>query len=144
MTYRCELTTDWTPEQFRQHEAEITACLKRYVDEYPEFETLRNIVEEIARGERQLWVIFNGDEIKSALVTEIEIVKATGKKVCRFAIMGGHEGIEAVPAMSEAVESWAKTQGAEFAEIFGRRGWGRVFKDFHYHEEKAIFRKALK
>jgi hypothetical protein len=145
VTYTVVLTTDWGKEDIAKHAGQLTHCMIRYVDEFPEFETLENMFAEIESGVRQLWAIMRDGDVKCIVVTEIEKINATGKVVCRYAAMGGVEGVDAVPAMIEAIEPWAiQEHGADFCEVFGRRGWGRLFKNHHYNEEKAIFRKALK
>ena len=143
MTFRLELTSNWPLEKMIENGEAITRCLKAYVDEFPEWETLQNMFEEIQNGTRQLWVVFKDDVIVSALLTEIETIRATGKKVCRYAALGGVDGVEAVPAITGAVEVWAKEQGCDFCEMYGRRGWIKALKPLLYREEKAIFRKNL-
>lgn len=88
--------------------------------------------ETLETNRAQLWP---GE--RSALVTEL-VNTPEGRFVHCW--LGGGDIAEMV-AMKVGVEAWARALGCEFASIDGRRGWLKVFPD--YHEHGSEFRKKL-
>lgn len=108
---------------------EAAPLLKSLIDGSGGRHTVATIHEALERSHMQLWIVIGGDdEVHSAAITEMVSYKG-GCKVLRFLLMGGEgDAVEFMPL----IEQQAKDQGCHEVEIFGRRGWERVFKDYKF------------
>lgn len=62
-------------------------------------------------------------------------------KACRIVTLGGSKLDEYYQYSITQVEEWAKEEECDFMEVFGRRGWAKIMKD--YKEECVLLRKHL-
>lgn len=79
--------------------------------------------DECEHGDAQLWFAWS-DHLEAAAATRIN------DGVCVLVSCGGKARSRWL-WMLDDIEQWAKTQGCNTMRIFGRKGWGRVLKDYH-------------
>ena len=79
--------------------------------------TVEDMLDQIKRGEAQLWTSEN-----ACIVTEVHTTPRL--KVLHFWLATG--ALDAVVALSRDVLGWGKVVGCQSATLAGRRGWERV------------------
>lgn len=123
----------------------IIKCLEKYVDRFPQDETVENILAQCATGRRQLWIVEDEDgEVILAAVTEVVTMDATGNNRMVFAECAGSRIGEIMPLITQ-MEQWAATERSAIdAEFIGRKGWGPLLKPFGYEPVAVIYRKSLR
>jgi len=85
-------------------------------------------VEQAVRsGAALLWLAWEGESIKAAAVTEVSA--ANGEKFCTIVACGGHDRGQWLHLL-EGLESHAKAEGCAAMRVYGRRGWGKLLKDY--------------
>jgi hypothetical protein len=85
------------------------------------------------RREMQLWVARRDDAVVAALVTEIVVYPR--RKVCRFVLMGGKDGErDAWLPWLPVLETWARAEGCDLVEIYGRPAWARLVR----HDRRRV------
>lgn len=139
---RVELTSDWSPEKFAPYGPSITAAMHKLKDRFPREVEVPHLAQEIISGKRQLWLILDGDEFVSMVLTTIQTNDATGLKTLLIPSFAGEEGQETVPLISK-LEEWGRENGCDECLIYGRRGWKRAVEREGYAEAMTIFRKPL-
>jgi hypothetical protein len=102
-------------------------------------QTLGTVLDSILAQDAYLWACVDGHELCSAHVTSVYRCP-TGQRRLRFSLTGGHDLAEMAREIAN-IEDWARTNGAEAAEIVGRKGWGRVLEG--YREMSSTFIKEL-
>jgi hypothetical protein len=95
-------------------------------------------------GERQLWLIFNDDELITFCTTECKTVNSTGKKICTVASLAGEDPDECIDIMFKTIEPWATNFGADIGAAEGRWGWNKYAKKYGYRPYATIYRKDLR
>jgi hypothetical protein len=93
----------------------------------------RDVRDALERRDMQLWIARREDAVVAALVTEIVVYPR--RKVCRFVLMGGADGQREVwlPWLS-LLEAWARAEGCDLVEIYGRPGWARLVR----HDRRRV------
>jgi hypothetical protein len=87
----------------------------------------------LERRDMQLWIARREDAVVAALVTEI--VAYPRRKVCRLVLMGGEDGErEAWLPWLPLLEAWARAEGCDLVEIYGRPGWARLVR----HDRRRV------
>ena len=90
----------------------------------------------------QLWLMRGGQgvAVRGALVTEI--ANYPRKKTAILRLFAADEGLRAAwrPLLA-VVETWARAQGCDGIEVFGRPGWTRILD---YELTQVVLRKELK
>jgi hypothetical protein len=89
-------------------------------------------------GRALTWIVWNGSQIKAAVVTELST--ANGDRYCTIVACGGEQRDQWLPLIGE-LESYAKREGCKAMRIYGRRGWQRVLPD--YKPARVILEKEL-
>ena len=87
-------------------------------------EALRGAIDRI---EMLLWVLWDGEKLCAAAVTEVVIVPRG--KICRIVVCGGERAVPWPQALAP-IEAYARALGCMAIRIDGRRGWQRVFEDY--------------
>lgn len=89
--------------------------------------SIKSLIELIARGEFQLWVI--GDEhIRGVVLTEL-FFAPSGKKVASIRAATG-DAAEGWLHLLPELEQWAKSEGCHVVEAIARKGWARRLTDY--------------
>lgn len=89
--------------------------------------TLYDVVEQIQRGDAQLWT-----QDEALIVTEV--LQYPQRKAVRFWLATG-ELLDCI-RLSRQIVKWAKNEGCSLAIIEGRRGWVRALRDEEGWTEK--------
>jgi hypothetical protein len=96
-------------------------------------------VERGVRGGRMLlWVAADPRAIWAAAVTELHVVN--GEKFCTIVACGGHDRGQWLHLL-DGLESHAKAEGCAAMRVYGRRGWGKLLKD--YRVTRLLLEKTL-
>jgi hypothetical protein len=77
-----------------------------------------------------LWVAFDGEGIKGAVITRF--VEYPRKKYLFLEFCGGRDGFSWKAPMLEVLRSWAKDNGCDGIEGAGRDGWQKIFEHDGY------------
>ena len=85
----------------------------------------------------QLWIIKH----RAAFVTSI--VNYSRKKACRFIYLGGEGFQDWMGVATKTLEAWAKANGCDYVEIYGRRGWVREGIKYGYKETYTTVMKEI-
>jgi len=102
-----------------------------------DIDSLRTLCEA---GDAQLWVIVSTrGGVLFSFTTEV-FTHLTGWKTARITY-GGGSGLKTLQETLPQVEIWAASMGCDEIEIYGRKGWGRVFPD--YTPTAVVFTKEL-
>lgn len=123
----------------------IIKCLEKYVQRFPDDETVENILLQCANGRRELWIVEDETgEVILAAVTEVVKMDATGNNRMIFAECAGSRIGEIMPLINQ-MEQWAASERqAVDAEFVGRKGWEPLLKPFGYEPVAVIYRKSLR
>lgn len=96
--------------------------IERALDESPKDFTLTDIYLAVCERNMQLWVWIEDERILAVLVTEV--VKYPQKTVCLMLLGAGSKIVSWID--DETIYEWARDQGCDEMEIYGRKGWGRA------------------
>ena len=131
-------------EQIAPYWADILLCLQKYCDRFPLEETPQNILGEVMRGDRQMWLVLDeNDHVVLVPITAIETHNATGMKQLLLAECGGSRLKEAMSLLTD-IEQWAKeTHAAERARFIARKGWTGYLEPLGYKAKAIVFEKEL-
>lgn len=88
-----------------------------------------------------LWVAFEGNTIKGAVVTRF--IEYPRKKYLFLEFCGGANGFSWKAPMLSMLRAWAKDNGCDGIEGAGRDGWQRVFRKDGYEPTLRHFEMPL-
>jgi hypothetical protein len=88
-----------------------------------------------------LWIAFEDDKIKGAVVTKINTYPR--KKYLHLDFCGGVDGFKWKDAMLSTLRKWAKTNDCDGIEASGRPGWKRIFADEGFKGGTYAFELSL-
>ena len=83
--------------------------------------TFEQVIEIVKRGDAQLWAFKD-----SAIVTEI--INYPQRRTLRFWLAGGD--LETLLEVEPKIRKWSILYNCKAVEIIGRKGWGKVLKDY--------------
>lgn len=89
-----------------------------------------DILESITDYDHVLWIAFNEEGIKGAVVTSF--VDYPRKRMLCMQFCGGVEVTDWQAPMLELLQRWAKDNDCDGIESTGRMGWSKVFKSDGY------------
>jgi hypothetical protein len=145
MALKIELTTYWEPERMLEVWPSLLTCIRRFVNEFPEETSEQHIIDQVLAGRRQLWVVYDEEDAKTALLavlTESKTFDATGRTFVEIVGIGGERIREALPLIAD-IEQWAVEHGIESSMVIGRFGWIPMLKEHGYEKKAVILRKRL-
>lgn len=90
--------------------------------------TAENLKEYAEDGRYRLFVIWQEGKVKAVIMAEIYIT-LSGRKIASVTFVAGrrrHEWIELI----QALEGWARSEGADVLEAWARKGWQRDLPDY--------------
>ena len=102
--------------------------------------SLQDLIHEIARGEKQVWLHTEGDKFNATVVTQV--TQFPGKKTCEILYLGGDKAIKYLDDIRE-IEVWAKAEGCHDIQVIGRDGWAKVLKQYGYDKRYVVTGKVL-
>jgi hypothetical protein len=135
-------TRDWPAERLLKYGPEITAAMAKLVERFPNEVTLKSLAEDAISGRQQLWLILEGEEFRSFVLTEFKVTPATGINTVYVTALAGDDGVMSAPLIAE-IEAWAKAEGATQSKVIGRWGWKRPLAREGYEMDAVVYRKTL-
>jgi hypothetical protein len=100
-----------------------------------------DIYQYLIDGTYRLWLIIDNSNNKFVSACTTCFAYYPHHKACRIVTLGGNKLAEYYQYSITQVEEWAKEEECHFMEVFGRRGWAKIMKD--YKEECVLLRKHL-
>jgi hypothetical protein len=100
-----------------------------------------DIYQYLIDGTYRLWLIIDNSNNKFVSAGTTCIMIHPNHIACRIVTLGGTKLEDYYQSSLKYVENWAKQEGCDFMEVFGRRGWAKILKD--YKEECVLLRKHL-
>jgi hypothetical protein len=89
-----------------------------------------DIRDAIEHYDHNLWLAYEGDDIKGIVVTTFK--QYPKKKFLDLTFVGGEEGFDWKTPMLKLLQHWAYDNQCDGIESSGRLGWSKVFKDDGY------------
>jgi hypothetical protein len=105
-------------------------------------ETAFDVRREVRYGERQIWVVWDGEGKDVLAVVVTQLINHPRKRTCRILICVGEER-ERWQHHISIIENWAKENGCRGMELFARPGWSRVLKHYGYDTTHHLVEKDL-
>jgi hypothetical protein len=96
------------------------------------------VERDVLAGASLLWLVWDGQEIVAAAVTELALVQ--GRKICTIVACGGRERRRWLHLLAD-LEDFARNEGCQATRLYGRRGWLRALPD--YRATRVILEKEL-
>lgn len=121
-------------EEIPYAEAEITRHLARVEGSAWDVE---DVIQELTEGRALAWGLRRGAEVLGFWITRIE--NTWTRKYGLVWITAGSGLEEGLRAYRDVIEPWFWSQGCQWIEVNGRRGWKRVMPD--YEESAVVLRK---
>ena len=120
------------PSKWKKASKFIEPAIKRTGGTYD----LESVTKMVLDVRYHLWLIFEEKKVKKrkskklicAFLTEF-VIYPSGKRVCAMPFLGGKDMLKYV-WMYDIVKGFAKANQCEEVELFLRKGWQRVFKQF--------------
>lgn len=99
----------------------------------------KELWQDIATSQRQLWVVTEGDRVLAAALT---LIANDRLKTCDVT-HGAGEAREKWQHLILALEHWAREIGCKRFRIFARLGWERIFRDQKFKKTHVVLERAL-
>jgi hypothetical protein len=115
-------------------DARTRQLLARALEHAPETHTLEDVIDQIARGDAQVW-----QTEESVLVTEV--YDTPRMRVIHVWLAAGEMG--EVIALSHQALSWGRKLGCKRASLAGRRGWERKLAAEGWTPELTLMGKPI-
>jgi len=100
------------------------------------------LIKQIKLGITQIWIYKN--VLKNGFIMITQILTFLDKKYCLIYYLWGKKYNDWVKEILQIVEKWAKNNGCENIELWGRKGWSKIIQKLGYNEDKIMFTKLLK
>lgn len=114
---------DWVWPQVAEY---IAKALKYASGKY----ALEDIYMLVTHYNYPLWVAFNDDGVKGAVITRF--IEYPRKKYLFLEFCGGQDGFSWKAPMLSVLRSWARDNGCDGIEGAGRDAWQKVFAEDGY------------
>jgi hypothetical protein len=95
----------------------------------------------LVNKDAQLWAVHDG-EIKAVAVTQIMIYPK--QKRLKLFLLGGNDMAKWEKSISDTFDNFAKANGCDGVELYGRKGWLRNLKQFGYNDYEVTMIKTFK
>ena len=103
--------------------------------------TSDDIYDSVTEHDYQLWVAFDGKDIKGAVVTNIMVYPK--RKLLCMSFCGGHGLKEWKEPMLSLLQRYAKDMGCDGIEATARAGWAKIFQSDGYKQNWVTFELPL-
>jgi hypothetical protein len=100
-----------------------------------------DILEYLKTGNFILWIVTKPDSDAIVAAMTVEYAHYPRHKMCRVVTIAGEMLFEWVDEGLLMLEDWAKAQGCAYMDMYARRGWKKVLKE--YKEDCILLRKKL-
>lgn len=105
--------------------------------DYSEDLELDEVRKKLLATEAQLWVIRDGNTLKSVLVTELT------PPVIRFLLLGGADADEWIDHLVDVAGQFGASHGCTHIEVVGREGWRRTGRRLGFNHIYTVYRKEI-
>jgi hypothetical protein len=99
--------------------------------------TSDDIYDSVMEHDYQLWVAFDGEDIKGAVVTNVMVYPK--RKLLCMSFCGGHDLKEWKEPMLSLLQRYAKDMGCDGIEATARAGWAKIFQSDGYKQNWVTF-----
>ena len=99
-----------------------------------------DILEYLKSGHFILWIATKTDSDNILFAMTLHFAYYPKHKMCRVATIAGERMSEWISDLY-ILEDWAKAQGCDYMDMYARRGWKKMLKD--YKEDCILLRKKL-
>jgi len=99
-----------------------------------------DVLEYLNSGHYTLWIATEPDSDNILFAMTIHFAYYPKHKMCRIATIAGERMSEWIGDLY-MLEDWAKAQGCDYMDMYARRGWKKMLKD--YKEDCILLRKKL-
>jgi len=103
--------------------------------------SVEDFLECLMSGDMQLWVAMEGEEVIACMISQF--AEYPQKKVLRIIFISG-EGMDRWIKNFPMVENFALMNGCTFLEVWGRKAWIKILKDWDWECKYHILTKDLK
>lgn len=103
--------------------------------------TTLDILDALLNMNHDLWVVFDEEGIKGALVTAVK--QYPNKRYLELAFIGGENGHSWKDQMLDIMRRWAHDNSCDGIESCARLGWAKIFKDDGYRPMWQVFELPL-
>ena len=100
-----------------------------------------DVLQSLQTGEYILWIGTKPDSHEIVVALTVEYRCYPRHKMCQVVTVAGENMKEWVDESIKVLEDWAKAQGCAYMDMYARRGWKKVLKD--YKERCILLRKKL-
>jgi len=100
-----------------------------------------DILAYLKTGHYILWIVTKPDSVSIVAAITIEYAHYPRHKMCRVVTLAGESMFEWIDEGLLMLEDWAKAQGCAYMDMYARRGWKKVLKE--YEEDCVLLRKKL-
>ena len=97
----------------------LISAMKRWLPVYFSSDLLEGVLED----KMQLWIITNNKEERLYGAALTQIIPYPRAKILNLFLLGGQDMKSWKDDMSNAIETFARSQGCDFLQSLGRRGW---------------------
>lgn len=103
--------------------------------------TSLDILDALLNLNHDLWIVFDEQSIKGALVTAIK--QYPSKRYLELSFIGGEDGHSWKDQMLDVMRRWAHDNSCDGIESCARLGWARIFKEDGYRPMWQVFELPL-
>jgi hypothetical protein len=111
---------------------------RRTNDEFLDENDIKYLLE---LGEYVLWLVKEPHTNEIVAVITLDFAYYIKHKIGRVVTCAGYRMNEWLDQFLEEAEEWARANGCSHMDMYGRKGWKKVLKQ--YKEECTLFRKKL-
>lgn len=99
--------------------------------------TANDIRQRVKTTKQQLWIAHEGEEVYGFVITQCTDYPQMRCLVMHFT--AGRELFKWKDAMLKTIQEFARNNGCEAIESFGRAGWAKVFKEDGYKAMQTFY-----
>ena len=99
-----------------------------------------DILGYLKSGHYTLWIATEPDSDSVVAAMTIQYAYFPKYKICRIVTIAGQRMSEWIGDLY-MLENWAKTQGCDYMDMYARKGWKKILKE--YKEDCILLRKKL-
>lgn len=142
MTYSIVDTSKWPLDRLAPYMSDVLREMGRLARRFPKDTNTEALFGEILTGKKTLWLILDGDAFVSMALTSIRTIDVTGTRLATLNDLAGRDAKSYAAELCSTLEQWATANNA-VPEIFGRKGWEPLLKQFGYRPHAILYRKAV-
>lgn len=102
---------------------------------------IEHIKEGIEKDIYVLWVVMDANDIVAAIATKV--IEYPLRKAMAMEWIGGTRMMEWLPIIHPTLVEFAKKNGCEHLEGYGRKAWGRALAKYGWEPEYTAYRLEL-